>query len=98
MATNDRQPGPHGGDGEDRTDAEQPRKSRLTLTVRRDGSDRWMATVVDIPNLVAFGDSPADAITRVKVLAVCVLLNRFDYDGLSTEDLQVVDFQLRSDA
>lgn len=45
----------------------------LTIEVEQEDDGRWLAEVVDIPGVLAYGPTRAEAIERVQALALRVL-------------------------
>jgi predicted RNase H-like HicB family nuclease len=50
-------------------------KFRLEIEQEEDG--RWLAEIVDLPGVLAYGNSPDDAKAKVQVLALRVVADRF---------------------
>ena len=46
---------------------------RLTIETKHDVDDRWIADVIELPGVMVYGESRADAIRRVKALALRVV-------------------------
>lgn len=50
---------------------------RIETEIEDDG--RWIAEVVDLPGVLAYGPSRAEAVARVEVLALRVLADRLGH-------------------
>jgi predicted RNase H-like HicB family nuclease len=48
----------------------------LTIEIEQEEDGRWIAEVIGLPGVLAYGKTQNDAITRVKVLALRVLPGR----------------------
>jgi predicted RNase H-like HicB family nuclease len=52
----------------------------LTLEYEQEQDGRWLAEVPQLPGVMAYGVTPADAMARAQVLALRVLAERLEYD------------------
>ena len=59
----------------------------LKLEVEQETDGRWIAEVMDLPGVMAYGDSAEEAIARVKALALRVLADRLEYGDLIIEPI-----------
>jgi predicted RNase H-like HicB family nuclease len=59
----------------------------LRVEVDKEDDGRWIAEVPDLPGVMGYGDSPAEAIARVKALALRVLADRLEHG----EDVPALD-------
>ena len=50
----------------------------LTIEVEREDDGRWLAEVVDLPGVLAYGRSEHEAINQASCLALLVLAERTD--------------------
>ena len=48
----------------------------LTVQIAREEDGRWIAEVLEIPGVLCYGCSEADARVKAKALALCVLAQR----------------------
>lgn len=51
----------------------------LTIETEREAPGRWIAEVVELPGVMLYGKTEADAIERVKELARSVVAERMSY-------------------
>ena len=51
---------------------------RMNIEVEREEDDRWIAEIPDLPGVMIYGPSRADAISKVKALALRVLADRLE--------------------
>ena len=49
----------------------------VELEQEEDG--RWIAEVVDLPGVLAYGETPEEAKAKVQALALCAAPNRLDH-------------------
>lgn len=63
----------------------------LTIEYEQEDDGRWLAEVVELPGALAHGESRAEAVARVKALALRLLANRLEH-GESTPELTSVSF------
>jgi predicted RNase H-like HicB family nuclease len=54
-------------------------KMKLTVEIEREDNGRWIAEVIDLPGLMAYGQSREDAVARVQALALHVLADRLEH-------------------
>jgi predicted RNase H-like HicB family nuclease len=52
----------------------------LTLEYEQEQDGRWLAEVPQLPGVMAYGATPADAMARAQVLALRVLAERLERD------------------
>jgi predicted RNase H-like HicB family nuclease len=56
----------------------------LTIEIEREEDGRWIAEVIEIPGVLAYGHSREEAITQVESLALRVLADRLEHgEGVS---------------
>lgn len=48
----------------------------LTIELEQEEDGRWIAEILNLPGVLAYGDSQEDAVAKVKALAFRVLLSR----------------------
>lgn len=46
------------------------------IEIEREDDGRWLAEVPDLPGVLAYGDTEAEAVERVRMLALRVLADR----------------------
>ena len=51
----------------------------LRVEVEREEDGRWLAEVVDLPGVLAYGQSRTEAVERVKALSLRVLADRLEH-------------------
>lgn len=61
----------------------------LTIEVERDVNGPWIATIAELPGVIAHGWSEAEARTRVQALAFRVLADRIEHGAAGPEPLSV---------
>ncbi len=51
----------------------------LTLETERETDGRWIAEIVQLPGVLAYGDSRKEAVAKVEALALRVLADRLEH-------------------
>lgn len=51
----------------------------LTIEVEQEDDGRWIAEVVDLPGVMAYGQNRQEAVERVQVLALRALADRLEH-------------------
>lgn len=51
----------------------------FTIDTEQEGDGRWIAEVIDLPGVLAYGATRAEAIERVQALSLRVLADRLDH-------------------
>ena len=51
----------------------------LTLETERETDGRWIAEIVQLPGVLAYGDSREEAVARAEALALRVLADRLEH-------------------
>lgn len=51
----------------------------LPIEVEREDDGRWLAEVPELPGVLAYGDTEAEAVARVQALALRVLADRIEH-------------------
>jgi predicted RNase H-like HicB family nuclease len=64
-------------------------KFRVEIEQEQDG--RWIAEVVDLPGVLAYGNSPEEAQARVQALALRVVADRLEH-GEAGPDFVSISF------
>jgi predicted RNase H-like HicB family nuclease len=54
-------------------------KAKFVVEVEQEGDGRWIAEVVALPGVMAYGISRAEALAKVEVLALRVLADRLEH-------------------
>jgi predicted RNase H-like HicB family nuclease len=62
------------------------------VETEREDDGRWLAEVLELPGVLAYGDSQDAAVSRVQVLALRVLAERLDH-GEAGPDLLTISFK-----
>lgn len=52
------------------------------LDIEQEKDGRWIAEIIDLPGVMAYGSTPAQASARVKALALRVLAERMEEESL----------------
>jgi predicted RNase H-like HicB family nuclease len=52
------------------------RRFILNVKIEREEDGRWIAEVIEIPGVLAYGHSPDDAVERIRELAAQVMSDR----------------------
>jgi predicted RNase H-like HicB family nuclease len=50
-----------------------------TVNIDREEDGRWIAEVLELPGVLAYGQTEDDALTRVKALSLRVLADRIEH-------------------
>ena len=64
---------------------------KLTLEIEKEEDGRWIAEVVDLPGVLAYGKTPAEAKAKVQALALRVVADRLEH-GEAGPDLVSISF------
>ena len=64
----------------------------LTLEIERETDGRFIAEVPDLPGVLAYGETQAQAVARVQALALRVLADRLEH-GEPAPNLLPLDFR-----
>jgi predicted RNase H-like HicB family nuclease len=64
---------------------------KLTIELEQEDDGRWIAEVLDLPGVMAYGQSREEALTNVQVLALRVLADRLEH-GESEPELMSISF------
>jgi predicted RNase H-like HicB family nuclease len=56
----------------------QETKMNFTIEHEQESDGRWLAEVIELPGVMAYGVSPADAVSRVEILALRVIAERLE--------------------
>lgn len=58
----------------------------MSMTIEREDDGRWIAEVMELPGVLAYGRSEEEATAAAKALALCALADRLEY-GEEVPDL-----------
>jgi predicted RNase H-like HicB family nuclease len=56
-----------------------------SIEIERETDGRWLAEVIDLPGVLAYGSTRAEATARVQALALRVVADRLEHGELSPE-------------
>jgi predicted RNase H-like HicB family nuclease len=59
------------------------------IELEREADGRWIAEVVELPGVLAYGESQDDAIARVQALALRVVADRLENEEAGREYLNI---------
>jgi predicted RNase H-like HicB family nuclease len=59
------------------------------IELERETDGRWIAEVVELPGVLAYGSSQDDAIARVQALALRVVADRLENEEVGREYLNI---------
>jgi predicted RNase H-like HicB family nuclease len=52
----------------------------FTIATEQEVDDRWLAEVVELPGVVAYGSTSDEAVARAQALALRVVADRLEHD------------------
>jgi predicted RNase H-like HicB family nuclease len=58
---------------------------RLVIEIEREGDGRWLADIPALPGVMAYGATHAEAIAKVKVLALRVIADEIEHGERTPE-------------
>jgi len=64
----------------------------LTIEVERETDGRWIAEVLELPGVLAYGSSQAHVLAQVQALALRVVADRLE-NGEATPELLDISFK-----
>ena len=64
---------------------------KLTIELEQEDDGRWIAEVLDLPGVLAYGQSREAAVAHVQALALRVLADRLEH-GESEPELMSISF------
>ena len=67
----------------------------LTVEFEREDDGRWIADVIDLPGVMAYGTTREEALATAKALALRVLADRLEHGELAPD---LPDLMFRSEA
>lgn len=62
---------------------------KLTIKCEREEDGRWLAEVPELPGVMAYGSSAAEAQTRAEILALRVLAERLEHREAAPVDISI---------
>jgi len=63
---------------------------KFTIEFEREEDGRWLAEVIELPGVLAYGASPDEAIAHAKALALRVVADRLENDEQSAQMTEIV--------
>jgi predicted RNase H-like HicB family nuclease len=64
----------------------------FTIAVEQEVDGRWIAEVADLPGVLAYGSTPAEAKARVQALALRVVADRLEHGEEDPNFLASISF------
>jgi len=64
---------------------------KYTIEFEREEDGRWLAEILELPGVLAYGETPDEAIGHAKVLALRVIADKIEHDE-ATEELNEFSF------
>ena len=61
----------------------------FTLECEQEDDGRWLAEVLELPGVMAYGDAASSAIAKVQVLALRVIAERIENDELAPRTISM---------
>ena len=55
----------------------------MKIEIERESDGRWIAEIPDLPGVMAYGDSKADAVAKAETLALRVIASNTGTTGLA---------------
>jgi predicted RNase H-like HicB family nuclease len=62
----------------------------FTLECEQEDDGRWLAEVPQLPGVLVYGGSCAQAMTKAEILALRVLAERLEHDALKPSDICIL--------
>jgi predicted RNase H-like HicB family nuclease len=59
------------------------------VEVEQEDDGRWLAEVIELPGVLAYGDTPETAVSRVQALALRVIAERLEHGEAGPELLSI---------
>ncbi len=59
------------------------------VEIEREDDGRWLAEVPDLPGVLAYGSTPAEAKARAQALALRVVAERLEHGETDPDDLSI---------
>ncbi len=64
---------------------------RFTIEFEREDDGRWLAEILELPGVLAYGNTPDEAIGHAKALALRVVADQIEH-GESSPEIQHISF------
>ena len=64
---------------------------KFTIEFEREDDGRWLAEILELPGVLAYGDTPDEAIGHAKALALRVVADQIEH-GESSPEIQEISF------
>ena len=61
----------------------------FTIELERETDGRWIAEVIELPGVLAYGATQDDALAHVQALALRVVADRLDHEDAGREFLNI---------
>jgi predicted RNase H-like HicB family nuclease len=65
---------------------------QLTIEYEQEEDGRWLAEVMELPGTLAYGQSPDEAVSKAKALALRVIAEQIEHGERDTRDLKTISF------
>ncbi|MHC4471375.1 MAG: type II toxin-antitoxin system HicB family antitoxin [Planctomycetota bacterium] len=62
---------------------------RFRIEVEQETDGRWIAEVIELPGVMAYGATPEEATARVQALALRTVADRLEHDEAGSEFLSI---------
>ena len=62
---------------------------RFTIEIEQEQDQRWIAEVIELPRVMAYGGSPDDAKAKVRALALTFVADRLEHGEFTPEFLSI---------
>ncbi|HET9137057.1 MAG TPA: type II toxin-antitoxin system HicB family antitoxin [Candidatus Kapabacteria bacterium] len=62
---------------------------KFTIEFEREDDGRWIAEILEIPGVLAYGTSPDDAIAHAKALALRVVADQLEHNERPAEVTEI---------
>jgi predicted RNase H-like HicB family nuclease len=62
---------------------------KYTIEHEREEDGRWLAEVPELPGVLAYGATPAEAMARAEVLALRVLAERLEHNETGPQSISI---------
>jgi predicted RNase H-like HicB family nuclease len=59
------------------------------VEIEQEDDGRWLAEVIELPGVLAYGDTPETAVSRVQALALRVIAERLEHGEAGPELLSI---------
>ena len=68
--------------------AARPAPKLLTVEFDREDDGRWIADIPELPGVLAYGQSKDEALSKVQALALRVLADKIEADGIAQTEVR----------